>query len=59
MDCKTRNQSAKNQLYLKLKEDQEIKVYQKKIKERNQENDTGFLEDMVTFLTNFLSKFLN
>lgn len=59
MDCKTRNQGAKNQLYLKLKEDQEIKVYQKKIKERNQENDTGFLEDMVTFLTNFLSKFLN
>lgn len=59
MDCKTRNQSAKNQLYLKLKEDQEIKVYQKKIKERNEENDTGFLEDMVTFLTNFLSKFLN
>ena len=45
---------------LKLKEDQEIKVYQKKIKARKWDNDSGFLgEEMITFLTNFLSKFLN
>lgn len=53
------NQSAIIQLYLKFTEDQEISVYQKKIKARKRDEDRGFLgEEMLIFLTNFLSKFL-
>lgn len=48
------NKSTTIQLYLKFTEDQEISVYQKKIKARKRDEDRRFLdEEVIIFLTNF------